>query len=146
PVVSDFRTRDTAAGGEGAPLVPVADYWLFRSETESRALLNLGGIANVTLLPRGAELASLVAFDTGPGNAVLDGLVEAASAGLAPMRLNGLEALGVAPEAKEALAFALLAHLTLSGVAGNVPGATGARHPVVLGHVTPGGPFPEDPD
>ncbi len=249
-VVSDFRTRDTAAGGEGAPLVPVADWWLFRSETEARALLNLGGMANVTHLPRGATLEQVTAFDTGPGNAVLDGLVEAATAGLSrhdeggqlaaagradegllselladpffreppprstgrerfgaayaarlreiaeqlglsledalataveltarsvadavrefllprggvdalyasgggvrnatlmvalrqrmpDLRIERLDALGVAPEAKEALAFALLAHLTLSGVAGNVPGATGARHPVVLGHVTP---------
>jgi anhydro-N-acetylmuramic acid kinase len=224
---------------------------MFRSEAESRVLLNLGGMANVTHLPRGAALESVVAFDTGPGNAVLDGLVDAASAGLSrhdeggqmaargrpaeglleelladpffampPPRSTGrerfgegyvtrlreigeqlelsledmlataveltartiassvreflvprggvdalyasgggvrnatlmvalrralpdvkierLDALGVQPEAKEALAFALLAHLTLCGVAGNVPGATGARHPVVLGHVTPG--------
>ncbi len=250
-VVSGFRTRDTAAGGEGAPLVPVADWWLFRSASESRALLNLGGMANVTHLPAGAELQQVVAFDTGPGNAVLDGLVAAATGGLArhddagrlagqghvheglleelladpffrtpPPRSTGrerfgesyatrlreiaeqlglsledalataveltartvaaavrdflaprgvdaiyvsgggvrnatlmvalrrqlvdwrverLDVLGVQPEAKEALAFALLAHLTLCGVPGNVPGATGARHPVVLGHVTPGG-------
>ena len=256
-VVSDFRTRDTAAGGEGAPLVPVADWWLFRSETESRVLLNLGGMANLTYLPRNGALEQVVAFDTGPGNAVLDGLVGDATAGLArhddggrlaatghphegllselladpffamppprstgrerfcsgyavrlrqiadPLglsledvlataveltartvagavrdfieprggvdaiyasgggtrnttlmlalrrhfgekRLERLDALGVEPDAKEALAFALLAHLTLCGVPGNVPGATGARRPVVLGHLTPGGALPEN--
>lgn len=251
-VVSDFRRRDTAAGGEGAPLVPIADFWLFRSSTESRVLLNLGGMANVTWLPKGGSLADVLAFDTGPGNAVLDGLVRAGTRGLAkhdeagglaasgrahPMllaelladpffatppprstgrehfgdhyaerladlgesmglsledtlataveltagsieraisdfleprgkvdavfvsgggvrnvtlmtalrrRLEGirvarLDELGVSPGIKEALAFAFLAHLTLCGEPGNVPGATGARHPVVLGSITPGG-------
>lgn len=249
-VVSDFRTRDAAAGGEGAPLVPVTDWCLFRSADEGRVLLNLGGMANVTHLPKGGALADVLAFDTGPGNAVLDGLIGEATAGLArhddggrkaaqgrvhegllqelladpffaapPPRSTGrerfgaryvsrlreigdqlglsledllataveltavtvadaigrflvprgvqsvyasgggvrnatlmvalrrrldglrvarLDELGVAPECKEALAFALLAHLTLSGEAGNAPGATGARHPAVLGHVTPG--------
>ena len=250
-VVSDFRTRDTAAGGEGAPLVPIADWVLFRSNTEGRVLLNLGGMANVTHLPKGAPLERVLAFDTGPGNAVLDGLIGAATAGLArhddggrraaqgrvheglleelladpffqlpPPRSTGrerfgdgyvtrlreigeqlglsledqlataaeltavtvadaigrflmphgvdgvyvsgggvrnatlmvalrrrlegvrverLDELGVAPESKEALAFALLAHLTLSGAPGNVPAATGAHRSVVLGHLTPGG-------
>jgi anhydro-N-acetylmuramic acid kinase len=249
-VVSDFRSRDTAAGGEGAPLVPIADWWLFRSSEEARVLLNLGGMANVTFLPKNAALADVIAFDTGPGNAVVDALagmlsggaerhdpggeraargrpddalvaemladpffalapprstgrehfgqryaetlmrlgrgmglsdddllataveITAASAALAihtflaplgvdaayasgggvhnetlmnalarrlgSVRLERLARLGVAPEAKEALAFAFLAHLTLSGRPGNVPGATGAAHPAVLGSVTPG--------
>ncbi len=250
-VVSDFRTRDTAAGGEGAPLVPLADWWLFRSESESRALLNLGGMANVTLLPKGGTLADVIAFDTGPGNAVLDALVSLRSGGrethdrdgavaargrmsdallaelledpffaLPPPRTTGREhfgdsyavklrelglslgmseedvlatavgltaasvagalqrfivprvrpdviyvsgggvrnrtlmkaletrvsgiplqplaSLGVPPESKEALAFAFLAHQTLCGLPGNVPTATGAGHPAVLGHITPG--------
>ncbi|MEO5987500.1 MAG: anhydro-N-acetylmuramic acid kinase [Candidatus Eisenbacteria bacterium] len=250
-VVSDFRTRDTAAGGEGAPLVPIADWWLFRDSEESRALLNLGGMANITHLPRGTHLDGVVAFDTGPGNAVLDALVGLATVGLArhdeggklaasgrvhegllaelmadpffqlapprstgrerfgeryAVRLRGiadslgmsledtlataveltaasvadalhshlvprggvdavyvsgggvrnttlmvalrrqlsglrverLDELGVAPECKEAVAFALLAHLTLSGECGNVPGATGAGHSAVLGSITPG--------
>jgi anhydro-N-acetylmuramic acid kinase len=250
-VVSDFRTRDTAAGGEGAPLVPLADWWLFRSAGEARVLLNLGGMANVTWLPRGGELTDVLAFDTGPGNAVLDALVSLRSGGrdthdpdgaiaargrpseavlselledpffaLPPPRSTGREhfgdayavklrdlglslglteqdvlatavqltaasvagalqrfvvprglpeavyvsgggirnrtlmgaiearvagvpirplaVLGVPAEAKEALAFAFLAHQTLCGLAGNVPSATGAAHPVVLGHVTPG--------
>ncbi len=251
-VVSDFRTRDTAAGGEGAPLVPIADWWMFRSSEESRVLLNLGGMANVTHLPRGGTLEDVVAFDTGPGNAVLDALVGLRSEGggethdrggelalrgtpngallaellgdpffetppprstgrerfgeqyagklrdlcltlgifgedilataveltaasvtdaiqrflvprggvdvvyasgggvknaalmrslerrLGDIPLKPLGMLGVQPESKEAIAFALLAHLTLSGVPGNVPGATGALHPAVLGHITPG--------
>lgn len=251
PVVSGFRPRDTAAGGEGAPLVPLVDWWLFRSEQESRALLNLGGIANLTFLPRQGSLADLMAFDTGPCNAVLDALAAQLSAGterrdengaraargkvsqpllerllddpflarkpprstgrerygaayaqalaergqalgvsdddlmatavelvaaavadsvarflaprggvdavyasgggvrnpslmaalarrLAPACLASAEALGVPPDAKEALAFAFLAHQTLCGGAGNVPAATGALHPVPLGHITPG--------
>ncbi len=75
PVVSDFRTADVAAGGQGAPLVPFLDYRLFRSETEGRAALNIGGIANVTILPAGARLDDVAAFDTGPGNMVMDALV-----------------------------------------------------------------------
>jgi anhydro-N-acetylmuramic acid kinase len=250
-VLSNFRARDTAAGGEGAPLVPIADWWLFRSRDENRVLLNLGGMANVTYLGRDAGLADVLAFDTGPGNAVLDALVRIQSEGtmehdeggslsargtasgallselladpffalppprstgrerfgeryaqklrevalgmglseddvlataveltaasvaqgierfltprgavgavfasgggvrnatlmaalgrlLAPVRVRPLSDLGVEPEAKEALAFALLAHLTLSGLPGNVPSATGATHPVVLGQITPG--------
>src|SRR5262249_32961641 len=74
-VVSDFRARDTAAGGEGAPLVPRVDWWLFRSEQESRVLLNLGGMANVTWLPKHGVVDDVVGFDTGPGNAVLDALM-----------------------------------------------------------------------
>ena len=253
-VVSDFRRRDTAAGGEGAPLVPIADFWLFRSDRESRVLLNLGGMANITWLKRGGLLTEVLAFDTGPGNAVLDGLVQAGTRGLAkhddagglaasgrvhpalleelladpffsmpPPRSTGrerfgeryaerlaemgesmglsledtlataveltagsverairefvlphgavdavyasgggvrnvtlmtalrrrleditlsrLDDLGVSPGIKEALAFAFLAHLTLCGAPGNVPGATGARHAVVLGSITPGGPL-----
>ena len=250
-VVSDFRSRDTAAGGEGAPLVPLADWWLFRSPEESRVLLNLGGIANLTHLPRGAAIDRVLAFDTGPCNAVLDALAAAASGGrsrhdaggalalsgepvpslvearlaepffalapprstgreqfgaayadrllaecrslgrpvadamasavaisaeaiaramrrflvprggvdrvlasgggirnralmialaerLAPVAVGTTESFGIEPAAKEALAFALLAHMTLCGRAGNVPSATGADRPVVLGHLTPG--------
>ena len=248
-VVSDFRTRDTAAGGEGAPLVPLTDWWLFRTHHESRVLLNLGGMANTTYLPRSSSMTDVVAFDTGPGNAVLDALVEARAGGathdkggalaargranealldellahpffalqpprstgreafgkdyaaklrergkalglsdddvlataveltaasvadairrfLAPrgvdavfasgggvknrtlmaalerrlegIRLATLESLGVEPGSKEALAFAFLAHQTLCGLPGNVPGATGAAHAAVLGHITPG--------
>ena len=250
-VVSGFRQRDTAAGGEGAPLVPMADWWLFRSPEETRVLLNLGGIGNVTYLGRKAAASDVVAFDTGPANALLDGLVRLQSDGalrhdeggaiaatgavsealltelladpfftqppprstgrerfgehyaeqvralgvgmglseedvlatgveliaasvhhaverfleprggveavfvsgggarnatlmkalerrFARVPVRALDTLGIPGEAKEALAFALLAHLTLSGVPGNVPSATGATHGVVLGTVTPG--------
>ena len=250
-VVSGFRPRDIAAGGEGAPLVPLVDWWLCRSADESRVLLNLGGIANLTFLPRGGAFAELMAFDTGPCNAVLDALAWRFSGGaerrdeggarasrghaspalleallddpffaqppprstgrerygadyaaalhergrvmmvedddqmataveltaaavanavsqflaprggvdavyasgggvrnpalmsalarrLAPARLAPAESLGVPSDAKEALAFAFLAHQTLCGRPGNVPSATGAVHPVVLGHITPG--------
>jgi anhydro-N-acetylmuramic acid kinase len=250
-VVSGFRQRDTAAGGEGAPLVAIVDWWLGRSDEESRALVNLGGMANVTFLPRGAPLDAVRAFDTGPANAVIDALAVLASDGAEtrdeggrrggrgspseallvealadpffaqpPPRSTGRERfgqayaerlraagralglsdddlvataveltaasiahafdtfgpdggidtaylsgggvrnptlvaaitrrlradvrtaedLGLPSDFKEALAFAFLAHQTLCGGAGNVPGATGADRPVPLGHITPGAP------
>jgi len=72
PVVSDFRVRDMAAGGQGAPLVPYTEYLLYRREDKTIALLNIGGIANVTLLPAGCGPEGITAFDTGPGNMVID--------------------------------------------------------------------------
>jgi anhydro-N-acetylmuramic acid kinase len=72
PVVSDFRPADLAAGGQGAPLVPMLDYCMFRSAKVSRMLLNLGGIANLTAIPAGAGIDGVMAFDTGPGNMVID--------------------------------------------------------------------------
>ena len=81
PVVSDFRIRDMAAGGLGAPLVPYTEFLLYRSETEDVALQNIGGIGNVTLLPAGCELDEVTAFDTGPGNMVMDALVSRLTGG-----------------------------------------------------------------
>ena len=246
--VGDFRVRDVAAGGQGAPLVPLVDFLLYRSETAGRAMLNVGGIANVTMLPVGCDLEDVYAFDLGPGNMVIDRLMaritegrvaydmggEAARAGrvhpgllsemmrhpffaLCPPKSTGREAFGAAyadaflararevglpdadavatataftaeavadslrrfvrapvgemivsgggahnetlmaflrarlpgvtvrrieevggdTEAKEALAFAILANETLAGGAGNVPRVTGASHPVVLGKIVP---------
>jgi anhydro-N-acetylmuramic acid kinase len=242
PVVSDFRVRDVAAGGEGAPLVPLADHLLFRAPGRRRAMQNIGGIANVTLVSD--RLAELVAFDNAPGNMPLDTVARAASDGveafdrdgvraargkidaallaelhrhpflsqpppkstgredfgkefvyplltrfnehkddllatltrfsaeaiarsyrealpampdevyvsgggalnptlmrhlvelLAPIPVQSLAALGVDPEAKEAIAFAVLANQTLFGAAGNVPAVTGASGPRVLGKLS----------
>jgi anhydro-N-acetylmuramic acid kinase len=255
PVVSDFRPADLAAGGQGAPLVPMLDWCMFRSAKVSRVLLNLGGIGNLTAIPAGAGVDGVMAFDTGPGNMVIDrcmmelfgkkydrggavarrgrvlgGVVQrlmreryfsalppkscgreefgaafasrligmcreaggsdvdcvttatALTAGSvvdayrrfvwahvgtkAPLakvefcvagggaknrtlmemlregfaelgvRVRSMEELGVPAQAKEGVAFALLAWLTWNGFAGNVPAATGAARAVVLGKVS----------
>jgi anhydro-N-acetylmuramic acid kinase len=253
PVVSDFRPADMAAGGQGAPLVPMLDSCVFRSSKKNRVLLNLGGIANLTVLPAGAGVDAVMAFDTGPANMVIDAVMmrcfgkafdrggavalrgkavagvglrgkyfelappkscgreefgsafvdefvdecepagaskedvvatavgltveSVASAyerfclphllkfaegvkgaemlvagggaknralmrGLAErlkrdgVKLGTTEVSGIAVEAKEAAAFALMGWLTWHGMAGNVPSATGARRAVVLGKVS----------
>lgn len=71
-VISNFRAMDMAAGGEGAPLVPYTDYIIYQSQSKGRALQNIGGIGNVTVLPKGGTLQNLYAFDTGPGNMIID--------------------------------------------------------------------------
>jgi anhydro-N-acetylmuramic acid kinase len=85
PVVSDFRVSDIAAGGKGAPLVPFLDYRLFRSDALDRIALNIGGIANITVIPAGAKPEDVIAFDTGPGNMVMDQLAP-------PFDSDGLQA------------------------------------------------------
>jgi anhydro-N-acetylmuramic acid kinase len=250
PVVSDFRRADLAAGGQGAPLVPLLDALVFRSEKRGRVLLNIGGIANVSVLPKGKGREDVFAFDTGPGNVLIDEFLHRATEGKVrydedgriaargqvdeellagflehpyfhekPPKSTGrevfgagfvaltlgewartgdrledlvatlteftaisiagsiqeyvcrharidevlvsgggvhnktlmrriaeeldgipvasLETIGFSPDAKEALAFALIARETVCGRAGNIPKATGAKHPVVLGVVTP---------
>lgn len=243
-VVSDFRIRDMAAGGLGAPLVPYTEFLLYRSETEDVALQNIGGIGNITLLGAGCSLEEVTAFDTGPGNMVMDALVMkitdgkmgyddggklAASGKVIPELLDWMladpyldrqppkttgreyygaeyvdallafgdyplvdilatataftarsialslrrfaprlparlvvggggsrnptllrflqedlpevtvqiqEDLGLDSDAKEAVAFAILANETLFGICNNAPSATGARHGVVMGRIS----------
>ena len=244
-VCYDFRSADCAAGGHGAPLVPYADALLLGSDDEDRVAVNVGGIANLTVLTRGSGPYDVAAFDSGPGNMLIDAFVRERTAGemhfdrdgvlaakgsvnaqaldamladpyfaLVPPKSTGRERFGAqflrahaanlsglsledgaatltaltaqtlaaaigsaAPEgarvllsgggahnrtlvaalqerlprsrversdvmnfhgdAKEALAFALLGYETLRGRAANVPRATGARHPVVLGSIAP---------
>lgn len=79
--IANFRARDMAAGGEGAPLAPYAHYLLLRHARHSRLIVNLGGISNVTYLPKGGRRDRVIAFDTGPANMVLDALVQRMSKG-----------------------------------------------------------------
>ena len=236
PVVSGFRPRDMAAGGQGAPLVPFVDYRLFRHRTRGRVALNIGGIANLTAIPPGAAPEQVIAFDTGPGNMVIDGLMKhftgrpmdrdgavaargrvhhdlltqllrdpfyrsrpPKSAGREQYGIEFVERLlaakapfedivatatalttstialaiqrfvaprmpvhdlivsgggahnprimrtlaarpsndyGIDVDAKEAIAFAILAHETWRQRSSNLPSATGARHPVILGNIS----------
>ena len=252
--VADFRPRDIAAGGQGAPLVPLADHRLFAHKRLGRAAQNIGGIANVTYLPPGCGPERIVAFDTGPGNMILDRMAQLITSGrrqydrggrlaargevlpellkvwlahpyfrrrppkttgredfgsdyaeaihhaaladgaaaadvlatataltaesiarayrrflpgpvdeaivsgggarnptlmamlarrLSPTRVLPSDDLGLDADAKEAVAFAILAVETIRGGAGNVPAATGATRPVVLGKIVPGGGGPK---
>ena len=81
PTVSDFRVADMAAGGQGAPLVPFTEYLLYRRADETILLQNIGGIGNMTVLPAGASPDEVYAFDTGPGNMIIDAVISAATGG-----------------------------------------------------------------
>ncbi len=87
--IADFRVRDMAAGGQGAPLVPFADWALFAHDSRPRIAQNIGGIGNLTFLPARANLESVIAFDTGPGNMIIDAAVFALSHGRESYDRNG---------------------------------------------------------
>lgn len=106
--VADFRARDLAAGGEGAPLTPYVHYHVFQSRSTSRLIVNLGGIANVTWLPRGGGLQDVVAFDVGPCNLLLDGLLAQATHGQQSIDRNG--AMAARGRKRDALVNELLRH------------------------------------
>jgi len=89
PVVHDFRSADVALGGQGAPLVPAVDALLFRSAQSDRILLNIGGVANATWLPRGQGTEGVTGFDTGPGNLLIDRAARRASHGAQSFDVNG---------------------------------------------------------
>ncbi len=108
PVINNFRARDVAAGGQGAPLVPVADVLLFGAVDHPRVLLNLGGMANLTYVPRRAAEEGVIAFDTGPGVALIDGLTRLVNPSLPFDRDGALAAQGKPDEA-------LLAELLADG-------------------------------
>ena len=91
PVIADFRTRDVAAGGDGAPLVPYVDYLLFRRESGAVALQNIGGIANVSVVT--PDIEDLIAFDTGPGNMPLDSTMRILTRGKEGLDQSGRHAL-----------------------------------------------------
>jgi anhydro-N-acetylmuramic acid kinase len=92
-VCYDFRSADCAAGGQGAPLVPYVDALLLTSDSEDRVAVNIGGIANLTVIPRRSTPADVVAFDSGPGNMLIDAFVQSRTNGDAPFDRDGKLAL-----------------------------------------------------
>lgn len=97
PTVADFRVADLAAGGQGAPLVPYVDFLVFRRSDETIALQNIGGISNVTLIPAGASPAEVLASDTGPGNMIIDAVMEITTDGKEKYDRGGQHAAGGEP-------------------------------------------------
>lgn len=89
PCVSDFRVADLAVGGQGAPLVPFTEYLLYREDKRTILLQNIGGIGNITVIPAGCTADQVFAFDTGPGNMLIDGVVERLTSGAKMMDLGG---------------------------------------------------------
>lgn len=107
-VVSDFRTADVALGGQGAPLIPYADWCLLTHPTKARAIQNIGGIGNVTFLPADAKPEAVVGFDTGPGNMLIDRAAQWATNGM--LRFDRDGALAFSGEPNRALLTKLLEH------------------------------------
>lgn len=89
PCVSDFRPADMAVGGQGAPLVPFTEYLLYREAHRTLLLQNIGGIGNMTVIPAGCSQEQVYAFDTGPGNMIIDGVVERLYPGPLTMDIGG---------------------------------------------------------
>lgn len=89
PVISNFRARDMAAGGQGAPLVPYVDYLYFTHPERTRAVINIGGISNMTYIPKGARIEDVLAFDSGPGNMIIDALIQRITQGKVRYDKNG---------------------------------------------------------
>lgn len=127
PVVADFRAADVAAGGQGAPLVPYADFVLLGG-SRGRVALNLGGISNITVLPPGARRDDVYAFDCGPGNMLIDGLVRRFSEGGEDFDREGARA--ARGSVHEELLAVLLSHPFID-----------ARPPKTAGHEEFGRPF-----
>ena len=123
PVVGNFRVRDVAAGGLGAPLVPYTEFLLYRSETEHTALQNIGGIGNITLLPAGCALSDVTAFDTGPGNMLIDAAIARITNGEKRYDANG--AMAASGRVSEALLAQLMRDPYLSRCP---PKTTGREH------------------
>lgn len=90
PCVSDFRVADMAVGGQGAPLVPFTEYLLYRKPDKTVLLQNIGGIGNITVIPAGCDQSQVFAFDTGPGNMIIDGLVNQLYGGKLEMDVGGM--------------------------------------------------------
>lgn len=108
PVVADFRSADIAAGGEGAPLVPMVDYLLLNDARQGSVALNIGGIANVTAIPAGARPGQVFGFDTGPGNMLIDALIRRLTRGRRRYDAGGRRAMRgkvIEPLLAEALRF-----------------------------------------
>jgi len=157
PVVADFRVADIAAGGRGAPLVPFFDYRLFRHPERHRIALNIGGIANITVIPAGARSEDVVAFDTGPGNMIMDALAppfdrdgEKARAGrvneallsellrdpyysLAPPKATGREQYGEEFIARRGIDIATALELSVSTIASAIAGYPATDEVIVSG-------------
>jgi len=113
PVIADFRVADVAAGGEGAPLVPYVDFLLFRKEKETRALQNIGGISNLTVIPPNAKLNEIVAFDTGPGNMLIDAAVNLLTSGKKQFDPDG--SIAAKGQTNKELLSELMAHPFITG-------------------------------